>query len=92
MVIVNYNKGPFRSNAWHITKKEALEMYMATHTAHSNDFQQVVADVAKDFNLPADTPEEQEVVFQSLRGMRSFCEVGPPLKLQRWGSINEAWV
>ena len=92
MVIANYNHGPFRSGAWFQEKKELLKLYMATHTAHSTDFQEVVAKIAKDFgNMPCQTAEEQSQVFEHMRALRSFNEKGPTLKLQRWGSINEAW-
>ena len=92
MVVANYNHGPFRSGAWHQDKKDMLKMYMATHTAHSPDFQEMVQKLAQDFgNMPCQTAEEQSQVFENLRGLRSFNEKGPTLKLQRWGSINEAW-
>ena len=41
--------------------------------------------------MPCQTAEEQSQVFEDIRGLRGCNEKGPTLKLQRWGSISEAW-
>ena len=92
MLVCNYNHGPFRSGSWHVGKREALEFWMQTHDMDSPEFQEIVHDLGRDWQLPSKTADEQSVIFASIpEKLRSFREVGPTLKLARWGSINEAW-
>ena len=74
----------------HINKKEALRLWLGTHTEESQEFLDVVDSICKDWNMPSAEPAEKSAIFAKLQELKSFNEVGPTLKLARWGSINEA--
>lgn len=66
MIVVNYNHGPFRSGAWHASKKEALELYLSVSTWHSEDFQSVAPELAKHWGMPLNTADDYQAVFARL--------------------------
>lgn len=91
LIAFNMNHGPFRSGQWYKCKQEWLALYMETHSVLSDEFQEVVHSIAKGFGMPSSSLQEQSEVFDAMASMRSFCEKGPVLKLQRWLSIQEVW-
>ncbi len=83
------NNRPFGSGANYTLKERLLDLFQVTESVASEVFQRYVARIAKDFEQPCDTWDDQERIFNAIMELKSFKQkLGQP-KISNWFAWNK---
>ena len=83
------NNRPFGSGGNATLKRRMLELFQACETVGSGIFKKYLPRTAKAWNMPYDTAEEQQQVFNRVLEMRSFVHKLSQPKMQNWFAWNK---
>ena len=82
------NNRPYNSGAHFTLKKTLLNWFATSESIDSACFKKYVARIATAWNMPCDTPEEQQKIFDEVVLMKSFISKGGQPKISNWFSWN----
>ena len=86
--IYGLNNRPFGSGSNHTLKQSLLHVFQMTEAATSAHFQNFVTRIGKDFEMPAQTAEDHQRIFNKIFEMKSFTQkLGQP-KVSNWFAWN----
>ena len=90
MVVYKMNGGPYGSQQWFRAKQQFHARWMNSHTKDSQEFIEILPELGPLHGEPDFMREDARTrLWQCMWQLKSFTEVGPTLKLMRWGSIAE---
>lgn len=84
------NNKPFNSGGNFTQKKRFLDLFSITHDTSSDVFRKYLPAIAREWNLPYDTQEDLDIIFERVLGMRSFTHKGSQPKQANWFAWNSA--
>ena len=83
------NNRPFGSGGNATLKRRMLELFQVCESVGSGIFKKYLPRTAKAWNMPYDTAEEQQQVFNRVLEMRSFVHKLSQPKMQNWFAWNK---
>ena len=86
--LFSLNKRPFGSGAFGTAKSRLLECFIEKRDIHSRIFRKYLARLSKQWGMPMETEEQQQLIFNRVCSMPSFEKHMAHPKLQNWFAWN----
>ena len=87
--LFSLNKRPFGSGAFGTAKSRMMECFCAKSDVHSPIFRKYLQRLSRHWDMPMETEEQQQLIFERVCEMPSFGKHMAHPKLQNWFAWNQ---